>query len=137
MIFNLVKAAKQLFIDKTKTGVAADNVEDAITVLNTDLNGIDISSEITVMLGEVYFLDIHKTGKYIDFTIRVNYVTTTGTFTGFINLNKYTVSNVTVLNAYNNTTKKPIYCMASDTYIGIGEAVSNATITISGRVRIK
>lgn len=37
MIFNLIKTAKQLFIDRSKTGVAADNVEDAITVLNSNL----------------------------------------------------------------------------------------------------
>lgn len=34
MIFNLVKAAKQLFIDRNNTGVEADNVEDAIKALN-------------------------------------------------------------------------------------------------------
>lgn len=38
MIFNLIKNAKQLFIDKTKTGVEADNVEDAISVLNSNLS---------------------------------------------------------------------------------------------------
>lgn len=38
MIFNLIKTAKQLFINRSKTGVAADNVEDAISVLNSNLN---------------------------------------------------------------------------------------------------
>ena len=37
MIFNLISKAKDLFINRNKTGVAADNVEDAITVLNSNL----------------------------------------------------------------------------------------------------
>ena len=37
MIFNLIKTAKQLFINKSNTGVEADNVEDAIKVLNSNI----------------------------------------------------------------------------------------------------
>jgi hypothetical protein len=39
MIFNLIKTAKQLFINKKNTGVEADNVEDAISVLKSGLDG--------------------------------------------------------------------------------------------------
>lgn len=37
MIFNLISKAKDLFINRKNTGVAADNVEDAISVLNSNL----------------------------------------------------------------------------------------------------
>ena len=37
MIFNLVKKAKEIFINKANTGVEAENVEDAIKVLNSNL----------------------------------------------------------------------------------------------------
>lgn len=50
MIFDLIKTAKQLFIDKTKTGVEADNVEDAISVLNSDLDTFDLKNSSSVVL---------------------------------------------------------------------------------------
>ncbi len=49
MILNLIKNAKQLFIDKTKTGVEADNVEDAISVLNSNLGGYKFIKYTTTM----------------------------------------------------------------------------------------
>ena len=45
MIFNLIKTAKQLFINKKNTGVEADNVEDAIKVLKSDLDTREVLSE--------------------------------------------------------------------------------------------
>ena len=38
MIFDLVKKAKEVFINKSNTGVEADNVEDAIKLLNTKVS---------------------------------------------------------------------------------------------------
>lgn len=117
---------------KAETDAMLKAIDDEIA----NLNEIDIRSEVTVMIGNLVFLNIYKTGKYIDFNLRLSGITTTTGFQGLINLNKYTAKNVSVLNAYNNTTSEHIYCLASDNYIAINDTTSNATITVNGRFRV-
>lgn len=124
------------YCTSTQVEEIKSELQNDIDDLNSDFEGIDISSDVSVMVGEVVFLDIKKTGKYIDFNCRLSGVTTTAGFRGLINLNKYTAVNVSVLAAFNNTANKPIYCMATDTYIAINDTVTDATITVNGRFRI-
>lgn len=53
MIKHLIQCAKQLFIDKNKTGVEADNVEDAIKVLQDNKQGNVTGAASTIVSNDL------------------------------------------------------------------------------------